>query len=86
MWQRWRPVAGPVGRSKTKSYQLGHNFGHGQQNLAAVLAILNPLSFTCHTVCELTELTWWAAKHAIGTRRGFFQGLRAITTDLVFPP
>ena len=33
--------------AKTKGYNLEHNFGHGRQNLSAVLAILNLLAFAC---------------------------------------
>lgn len=70
---------------KTKGYNLEHNFGHGNQHLAAVLATLNLLAFTCHTVCELAEQAWQAAMGTIGTRQRFFQHLRAITSYLVFP-
>jgi hypothetical protein len=40
---------------KTKGYNLEHNFAHGKQHLATVLAILNLLAFACHTVCELGD-------------------------------
>jgi hypothetical protein len=70
---------------KTKGYHLEHNFGHGQQNLSTVLATLNLLAFACHTVCQLAGQAWRAAMRAAGTRQGFFQHLRAITTYLVFP-
>jgi hypothetical protein len=33
--------------AKMKGYNLEHNFGHGRQNLSAVLAILNLLAFAC---------------------------------------
>jgi hypothetical protein len=70
---------------KTKGYNLEHNFGHGKQNLATVLAILNLLAFACHTVCELGDRAWRAARRELVTRQGFFQGLRIITAYLVFP-
>src|ERR1700756_1648534 len=38
---------------KTKGYNLEHNFGHGKENLAAILATFNLLAFTFHTVAEL---------------------------------
>ena len=50
-----------------------------------VLATLNLLAFACHTVCQLADHAWRAAIRAVGTRQGFFQHLRAITTYLVFP-
>jgi hypothetical protein len=59
-------VDGRAGRSrtkpsntlKTKGYNVEHNFGHGKQRLSAVLATLNLLAFTFHTVAELTYDLW----------------------------
>ena len=55
---------------KTKGYNLEHNFGHGKQHLATVLAILNLLAFACHTVCELGDRAWRAARRELVTRQG----------------
>ena len=82
---RWKIENEAFNTLKTKGYNLEHNFGHGNQHLAAVLATLNLLAFTCHTVCELAEQAWQAAMGTIGTRQRFFQHLRAITSYLVFP-
>jgi hypothetical protein len=70
---------------KTRGYNLVHNFGHGRQHLAAVLAILNLLAFAGRTVCEPGDRAWRAAMWELVTRQGFFQSLRTITTYLVFP-
>ena len=35
---------------KTKGYHVEHNFGHGQQSLAAVMLSLNLLALLFHTV------------------------------------
>src|SRR3954452_8104271 len=67
-----------------KGYNLEHNFGHGRQNLAAVLATLNLLAFACHTICELAETIWRQALQQIGARSRFFEHLRTITVYLVF--
>lgn len=82
---RWKIENEAFNTLKTKGYNLEHNFGHGKQHLAAVLATLNLLAFACHTVCELAEQTWRAAMRTAGTRQGFFQHLRTITSYLVFP-
>ena len=50
-----------------------------------VLILLNLLAFACHTVCELGDKAWRAARRELVTRQGFFQNLRTITTYLVFP-
>jgi hypothetical protein len=42
---RWKIENKSFNVLKTKGYNLEHNFGHGQQNLSAVLASLNLLAF-----------------------------------------
>ena len=87
-----RPAEGPAGSEnetfdtlKTKGYNLEHNFGHGAQHLAATLATLNLLAFAMHTVSDLVDNAWAAARKAVGSRKRFFEDLRALTTYLVFP-
>lgn len=82
---RWKIENEAFNTLKTKGYNLEHNFGHGKQNLAAVLATLNLLAFACHTVCELGGRAWQAARRELVTRQGFFQTLRTLTSYLVFP-
>jgi hypothetical protein len=82
---RWKIENETLNVLKTKGYNLEHNFGHGKQHLATVLAILNLLAFACHTVCGLADRAWRAATRELVTRQGFFQSLRTITTYLVFP-
>jgi hypothetical protein len=40
---------------KTQGYHGEHNFGHGQQSLAAVMLRLNLLAFLFHTVLEWSD-------------------------------
>jgi hypothetical protein len=82
---RWKIENETFNVLKTKGYNLEHNFGHGKQHLATVLASLNLLAFACHSVCELGDKAWRAARRELVTRQGFFQSLRTITTYLVFP-
>jgi len=70
---------------KTKGYNLEHNFGHGKQNLSAVLVTLNLLAFLFHTVAEFTEDLWREALEIAGTRVRFFSKLREITVFVLFP-
>ena len=81
---RWKIENESFNTLKTKGYNLEHNFGHGKKHLSAVLATLNLLAFTCHTVCELGDRAWRAATRELVTRQGFFHSLRTITTYLVF--
>ena len=82
---RWKIENESFNTLKNQGYNLEHNFGHGGQNLAAVLNTLNFLAFACHTICALAVPLWRAATDAIGTRKRFFEHLRSITVFLVFP-
>ncbi len=41
---------------------LEHNFGHGEENLAALLATMNLLAFACHGLCDILEAAWENAR------------------------
>jgi hypothetical protein len=82
---RWKIENKAFNTLKTKGYHLEHNFGHGQQNLSAVLATLNLLAFACHTVCDLGGTAWKAARRELVTRQGFFHAMWALTSYMVFP-
>ena len=82
---RWKIENENFNTLKNNGYNLEHNFGHGKEHLAAVLATMNLLAFAMHTVADLVCASWKAARVAVGTRRRFFEDLRALTTYLVFP-
>jgi hypothetical protein len=81
---RWKVENESFNVLKTKGYHLEHNFGHGKQHLAAVLASLNLLAFALHAVCDLAEGLWRQARETLGPRTRFFQGLQVLTSYLVF--
>ena len=82
---RWKNENEVFNTLKNQGYNLEHNFGHGGQNLSAVLATLNLLAFACHTIRALAIPLWRAATEAIGTRKRFFEHPRSITVFLVLP-
>ena len=81
---RWKIENENNNTLKTKGYHLEHNFGHGHQDLANVLATLNMLAFLLHTVQELLTPDYQRLRHALGTRKTFFNDLRALTRYIVF--
>ena len=81
---RWKTENENHNVLKTKGYHLEHNFGHGQEHLAACLLTLNLLAFLFHTVLYLTDLTYQRIRHQRGTRKGFFQDLLSLTKYLLF--
>ena len=82
---RWKIENENFNTLKTKGYNLEHNFGHGQANLAAVLVTMNLLAFAIHTVADLADRSWREARAALASRKRFFEDLRAITAYVVFP-
>jgi hypothetical protein len=46
---------------------------------------LNLLAFAIHTVCDIGDELWRAARQKLGSRAQFFNNLAAITTFLIFP-
>jgi hypothetical protein len=81
---RWKIENENNNTLKTKGYHLEHNFGHGQQDLANVLASLNILAFLIHTIQELIEPAYQRLRRALGARKTFFNDLRALTRYMVF--
>jgi hypothetical protein len=82
---RWKIENETFNVLKSNGYNLDHNFGHGKQNLAAILVSLNLLAFAFHTVCDHVEPVWRLARSKAGTRRQFFQNLAGAVFLLVFP-
>ena len=82
---RWKIENETFNVLKTKGYNLEHNFGHGKQNLSAVLATLNLLAFAMHTICDMTVELWRLARQKLGSRRQFFSMIAAATALLFFP-
>lgn len=81
---RWKIENENNNTLKTKGYHLEHNFGHGQQDLANVLASLNILAFLIHTIQEIIEPAYQRLRRALGPRKSFFNDLRALTRYMVF--
>ena len=82
---RWKIENESFNVLKSNGYHLEHNFGHGKQHLAMMLAALNLLAFAIHTVCDCLEQIWVEARTAKRARTRFFEHIRTITAYLVFP-
>ncbi len=82
---RWKVENETFNVLKTKGYHLEHNFGHGTENLSALLATMNLLAFAWHTLLDHIDKAWQRARERIGARMRFFQHLSSITSYLIFP-
>ena len=69
---------------KTKGYHLEHNFGHGQQYLAAVMLSLNLLAFLFHTVLEWSDDKYTLLRQVLARRQTFFNDIQALMRYMVF--
>jgi len=56
---------------KNRGYHLEHNFGHGKEHLASLLATMNLLAFGLHTLLELTDENYRLIRNKWGARRRF---------------
>lgn len=64
---------------KNYGYNLERNYGHGKQYLSAVLVTLNLLAFLVHTILDETSTIYAAVRQELGTRKTFFNDIRALT-------
>ena len=69
---------------KTKGYHIEHNFGHGQQYLAALMLSLNRLAFLFHTVLEWSDTKYTLLRQVLARRQTFFDDIRALMRYMVF--
>ena len=76
---RWKIENETFNVLKNNGYHLRHNFGHGKENLSALLATLNLFAFACHGLCESLETAWEKARDVLGSRQRFFEHLRTIS-------
>lgn len=81
---RWKIENENNNTLKTQGYRFEHNYGHGKQHLAALLATLTLLAFLAHTALDLLDQRYRAVRQQLPSRRTFFEHLRALTQYLVF--
>ena len=63
---------------KNQGYNLEHNFGHGQENLAEILLSLNLLAFLFYNVLDLVNDLYQKVRKILRTRKTFFNDIRAL--------
>jgi Transposase DDE domain len=69
---------------KTKGYHIEHNFGHGEQYLAAFMLSLNLIAFLFHTVLQWCDDRYALLRKTLARRQTFFDDIRALTRYMVF--
>jgi hypothetical protein len=79
---RWKIENENNNTLKTKGYRFEHNYGHGKQHLANLLASLVLLAFLAHTLLDLCDQRYQRVRNELSARRTFFEHLRALTLYL----
>jgi Transposase DDE domain len=73
---RWKIENETFNTLKNQGYHLEHNYGHGEQNLSVVLALLMMLAFlvdqTQQRCCPLFQAAW----NKMGTKRHLWEEIR----------
>jgi hypothetical protein len=87
MWggrARWKIENETFNTLKNQGYHFEHNYGHGEQNLSVVFAMLMMLAFlvdqTQQLCCALFQAVW--AK--LGSKRMLWERMRALFYDYAF--
>lgn len=82
---RWKIEHETFNTLKNQGYHFEHNYGHGQQHLATVLALLMLLAFLLDQIqqrcCQLFRQLW----HGLGTKAKLWEMLRSVFRVLTFP-
>ena len=81
---RWKVEHENNNTRKTQGSHLEHNFGHGPQPLAALLATFNLLAFLFHTRLDLLAAQYHHLRRTLVSRKTCFNDLRALTRYLCF--
>lgn len=76
---RWKIENENNNTLKTKGYRFEHNYGHGKQHLANLLASLTLLALLTHTLLDLYDPRYQQVRGNLSSRRTFFEHLRALT-------
>ncbi len=73
---RWKIENETFNTMKNQGYHLEHNYGHGEQNLSVVLALLMMLAFLVDQTQQLCCPLFQAAWHKLGTKRHLWEEIR----------
>ena len=82
---RWKIENENNNTLKTKGYHFEHNFGHGKQYLASLLATMNILAYLMHTVLQWCDEQYRELRERLPSRQRFFNDLRTLACYLRFP-
>lgn len=81
---RWKVENETFNTLKNQGYHFEHNFGHGQNNLSVVLALLMMLAFLVDQVQQLACGLFQAALDKKGSKKRLWEEIRALFHTIEF--
>jgi Transposase DDE domain len=81
---RWKIENETFNTLKNQGYHLEHNYGHGEQNLSVVLALVMMLAFLVDQAQQMCCPLFQAAWQKLGTKRQLWEEIRHHFRLLVF--
>jgi hypothetical protein len=81
---RWKIENETFNTLKNQGYQFEHNFGHGQQNLSVVFAMLMMLAFLMDQVQQLCSTLFRSVWQKFGTKRLMWDRMRCLFHSFAF--
>ena len=82
---RWKIENENNNTLKTKGYHLAHNFGHGKEYLASLLAAMNILAFLFHSYLTFCDDSYRLIRAKLPTRQTFFEHVRTLPCYICLP-
>jgi hypothetical protein len=82
---RWKIENETFNTLKNQGYHLEHNYGHGEQNLSVVFAMLMMLAFLVDQTQQLCCPVFQAAWKKLGTKRHLWEKIRTHFIAFVYP-
>jgi hypothetical protein len=70
--------------SKNQGYNFAHNYGHGEDNLSVVFAMLMMLAFLVDQTQQLGCALFQAVWTKLGSKRRLWERMRALFYDYAF--
>ncbi len=79
---RWK-VENNTFKALKDGYHLEHNFGHGKETLASLLATFNLIAFLMQSACDLVCESWQEARAKLAARYRLLDNLKFLTAYVV---
>jgi len=83
---RWKIENETFNTLKNQGYHFEHNYGHGKKNLANVLACMNVLAFTFHSLANMIDAAYKKSRTFLSTQRLLFKSQNPHKIDLLHKP